>query len=324
MPTMKRAAKRDGVGNIVVEQVESPKPGEREVLVQLTSSLISRGSEIGGRYLSETAVDPARMGYSASGVVVELGPGVTEMTVGDRVGIVAPHSEYVVGQLDPATVMFSMVPIPDDVTFEAATFLPLIRSSIAWADTADIGPSDSVAILGQGLVGSLMLQVVRQRQTGQIIAIDGLDLRCDLARQFGADAVINCSNEDPVASVRKLCPGGANIVIDCVGGLAGVKSFAQAQEMTAGGGKIQLIGLYHREPLPLDASKIMGKLVIGGIRTSRPLTDYMKDAVDLLRSGAIRTRDMVTHRFRLEQAKDAFDLLVDRLGETLGVVFEYD
>ena len=82
MATMLRAAKHDGVGNVVVERVEVPRPGEGEVLVRLQASLISRGSEIGGRYLSETAVDPSRMGYSAAGVVAEAGPGVDDPAPG--------------------------------------------------------------------------------------------------------------------------------------------------------------------------------------------------------------------------------------------------
>ncbi len=322
MPTMKRTAKHDGVGNIVVEEVDIPTPGEREVLVKLKASLISRGSEIGGRYLSEGEVDPARMGYSDAGVVAGLGQGVDEYQVGDPVCVVAPHAEYVVGQLDSPSASRSVVPLPDDIPFEAATFLPLLTSCLAWADSAIIREADSVAILGQGLVGSIMLQVIKQRETGMVIAVDGLDLRCQLAAEFGADAVVNCSNEDAVAAVRNLC-GGAQVVIDCVGGAAGVKSFAQAQDMCAAGGVIQIIGLYHREPLPLEASKIMGKLVIGGIRSDKPRTEYSKDAIRFMQQGKLRTEEMVTHRFRIDQAKEAFDLLVNDLGSTLGVVFEY-
>ena len=90
---MTRAAKLDGVGNIVLEQVEVPKPGPQEVLIQLKSSLISRGSEIGGRYLKPGAVDAAAMGYSAAGIVVEVGPEVTAIQTGDRLGVVAPHAD---------------------------------------------------------------------------------------------------------------------------------------------------------------------------------------------------------------------------------------
>lgn len=318
MATMLRAAKHDGVGNVVVERVEVPRPGEGEVLVRLEASLISRGSEIGGRYLSETAVDPSRMGYSAAGVVAEAGPGVDDPRPGDRVVVSAPHAEYAIGQASRPYV----VPLPDEVGFEAATFLPLTTSSLAWADSAMIGPRDDVVILGQGLVGSILLQVVRQRETGRLVAVDGLERRCRLAARF-ADDVVDCSREDPVAAVQRLCPGGAQVVIDCVGGAAGVQSFAQAQEMCAAGGVIQLVGLYHRQPLPLDAGRVMGKLVVGGIRGDKPRGEYSRDAARFLAEGHLATGDMVTHRFPLEEAKQAFDLLVDDLGSALGVLFVY-
>jgi threonine dehydrogenase-like Zn-dependent dehydrogenase len=322
MATMKRAAKLDGVGNIVVEEVEVPQPGKGEVLVRLQASLISRGSEIGGRYLSETAVDASRMGYSDAGIVTELGAGVTDVHVGDRVGVSAPHAEYVIGQA-PTPDRPAVVPLPDELSFEDATFLPLTTSCLAWADSAMIGPEDSVVILGQGLVGSILLQVVRQRSSGPLIAVDVLERRCQFAGRF-ADSVIDCSQVDPVEAVREVCSGGAAVVIDCVGGAAGVRSFAQAQEMCAAGGIIQLVGLYHREPLPLDASRIMGKLVVGGIRyEEKSRADYSQDAVAFVQAGHLATGDMITHRFPLEQAKQAFDLLVDDLGSALGVVFTY-
>ena len=323
---MKRSAKLDGVGNVVLEEVEVPNPLEGQVLVRLKSSLISRGSEILARYMKPTAVDPSIMGYSAAGVIEELGPGVDKAQAGARVGVVAPHAEYVIGHVaEDSGARFCVTPLPDDVTFEQATFIPLVTSSCAWADSAQIKEGDSVAILGQGLVGSLMLQVIKKRETGKVIVVDGLDLRCRMATHFGADEVVDCTKQDPVASVRKLTDGrGADVVIDCVGGAPGLKSFAQAQEMAAAGGIIELIGLYHGEPLPLDASKIMGKLVVGGIRSDKPRSEYVKDAVRLLQTRAVRAEDMITHRFKFSQAKEAFDLLADRLGETLGVVFEYE
>lgn len=325
MATMKRSAKLDGVGNVALEEVEIPKPGEREVLVRLKSSLISRGSEILARYNKPTAVDPGAMGYSAAGVVEELGSSVTEYAVGDRVSIVAPHAEYVVGQIDGGGAKYSMVPLPNEVSFEEATFIPLTTSSCAWTDSAMIKAGDTVAILGQGLVGNIMLQVIKHQHDVKAIAVDGLDLRCRFAEQFGADEVINCSTEDPVAKVREITDGRmANVVIDCVGGAPGVKSFAQAQEMSAGGGIIVLIGLYHGDPLPLDASKIMGKLIVGGIRSAKPRSEHRLDAVRHVQEGTVRAKEMITHRFRFAEAKAAFDLLADRLGETLGVVFEYE
>ena len=64
---MWQTAKHEGVGNVVMEQVPIPEPGDNEVVARTQVSLISRGSEMGGRYLREELVDPGRMGYSTTG-----------------------------------------------------------------------------------------------------------------------------------------------------------------------------------------------------------------------------------------------------------------
>ena len=77
-----------------------PSIGSRQVLVRNQRSLISRGSEIGRRYLRPEEIDPAIMGYVAAGIVEQVGAAVREVAVGQRVTVVAPHAEYVVGDLD--------------------------------------------------------------------------------------------------------------------------------------------------------------------------------------------------------------------------------
>ena len=91
---MWRTAKHEGVGNVVMEQVPIPEPGDNEVVARTQVSLISRGSEMGGRYLREGLVDPQRMGYSTTGVIHRVGAGVSEFAAGDRVVVTAPHAEY--------------------------------------------------------------------------------------------------------------------------------------------------------------------------------------------------------------------------------------
>ena len=97
---MWRTAKHEGVGNVVMEQVPIPEPGNNEVVARTQVSLISRGSEMGGRYLREGFVDPRRMGYSTTGVIHGVGAGVSEFAAGDRVVVTAPHAEYTLQKLD--------------------------------------------------------------------------------------------------------------------------------------------------------------------------------------------------------------------------------
>ena len=314
---MLQVAKPEGFGNVILEEVPIPTCGPRDVQV----SLISRGSEILRRYMHEEAIDPAIMGYSVGGVVEAVGEeAAARFWPGDRVAVVAPHAEYVLQDID-AMEGTRIWPIPDDMSFEQAAFLPLATGGVMWADAPGIQPEDTVVILGQGLVGNLVMQAVRQHRPARIITVDTIAVRCQLSRDLGADVTINGNAEDPVATVQELTDGrGAELVIDCVGGQPGLHSFAQAQEMVRNGGTLHLIGLYHGASLPLDASKIQRKRLIGGYYGTRSRMEMLPRAIELLQTGQIQIDPLISHRFPHQEAKEAYDLLHERLSEAMGVL----
>lgn len=322
---MYRIAKPEGFGNVILEEVPIPDCGPRDVLVRNRTSLISRGSEILRRYMHEEAIDPAIMGYSVGGVVEAVGEEAADrFQPGDRVAVVAPHAQFVLQDID-AMEGTRIWPVPSDISFEQAAFLPLALGGVMWAGAPSIGPSDTVVVLGQGLVGNLVMQGVRQHQPAQLITVDTIASRCQLSQQLGANTVINGSEEDPVAVVREFTNGqGATVVIDCVGGKPGLTSFAQAQEMVADGGTLHLIGLYHGAPLPLDASKIQRKRLIGGYYGTANRTEMLPKTIALLQTGAIQIEPLISHRFPYKDAKAAYDLLYARLSEAMGVLLEWD
>ncbi|MBI1930384.1 zinc-binding dehydrogenase [Candidatus Poribacteria bacterium] len=316
---MIRVIKPEGFGNIQLEDIPIPNINNRQVLVRTHATLISRGSELFARYIKEEAVSPSIMVYSLTGVVERVASDVNEYHVGQRVMVVAPHAEYAVGDVDAESGR--LVPLVDDVSFEEGTFLPLATSAVAWADSSGVQKGDTIVILGQGLVGSLMMQVLRGYEPARIITVDALPLRCRLSSELGADVVVNAADENPVDAVRRLTNGkGADLVIDCVGGHAGVKSFEQAQDMVRTRGIIQLIALYQQAPLPLHSSKIMSKRLVAGILTEESRAKTASRALEKIRTGEIQAARMITHRFPYTQAKEAFDLLWHTPGEALGVL----
>jgi L-iditol 2-dehydrogenase len=318
---MLRVAKPEGFGNIVLEETPMPVCGPRDVLVKNQVSLISRGSELLRRYMHEEAIDPAIMGYSVGGVVEAVGSeAATRFKPGDRVVAVAPHAQYVLLSMD-AMENSAVWPLPDDLSFEQAAFLPLVTGGVTWAQAPGIRPGDTVVVLGQGLVGNLVMQAARQHLLSRLIVVDAIAARCQLAQQLGVHEVIHAGEQDPVARVRELTGGqGADLVFDCVGGQAGLISFAQAQEMVRDGGTLHLIGLYHGAPLPLDAGKIQRKRLIGGYYhvAARPV--MLARAIELLQAGRIQVEPLISHRFPFTQAKAAYDLLYARLSEAMGVL----
>lgn len=318
---MQRVAKFDGPCNVGIEEVEIPHISGTQVLIRAVVSLISRGSEIWRRYILPGPVDHAIMGYSLSGVVEAVGDQVTELSPGDRVAALAPHAEFVAVEVVNSPHSPPVVRLPDAVSFEAGTFWPLATSSVLWVRETAVQKGDTTVILGQGLVGSGCLQVAKADGLARLIAVDALPLRCDLARRLGADEVVDASSEDPVSAVRRLTGGeGAEVVVEAVGGRAGAKAFAQAQDMVRRGGLLQVIGLYENEPLPLDSGKIQGRRLVGGYLRGDLRPQASDRALSLLAERKIRVEEMITHRFPFERASEAFDLLYNRPGETMAVM----
>ena len=322
---MLRVAKPEGFGNIVLEEVPMPPVGPQDVRVRSKVSLISRGSEILRRYMHEEAINPAMMGYSLAGVVDAVGSeAARRFQPGDRVMASAPHAQYVVqpvvGQEGPR-----VWPLPDGISFEEATFLPLAKSGVTWAHSPGIRPRHTVVIMGQGLVGNMVLQAARQHLCERLIVVDAIAKRCRQALDFGADEAIDVTNTDPVERVMELTEGrGADIVFECVGGQPGVRSFAQAQQMVCVGGTLHLIGLYHGQPLPLDASRMQRRRLLGGYFNEDPGEVLLTRTVELMQAGKIRVKPLISHRFPYQEAKAAFDLLYERLSEAMGVLLIWE
>ena len=324
---MKRVAKPEGKFNVVIEEAPMPEPGPGEVRVKAVRSLISRGSEMGGRYTREHAVNPESMGYSLAGIVDAVGEGLDHYTVGDRVVASAPHAQYVVrpARVSSPQEQARVIPMLPTVSFDQAPYYPLAAGAVSWVDIENIQPYDTVVILGQGLVGSLLMQVAKANGRGRIITVDALDSRCALSEELGADAVINAGDEDPVRAVRKLTNGvGAHIVVYAVGGPAGPKAFDQGLDMLAVGGLLHLIGLYEDQLLPLTSGKIQRRRLLGGYYGQGIPAGVSLRAIQLLGSGIIQTEKMTTHRFPYTEAAAAFDLLYNRMDEALGVLLDWE
>ena len=321
---MKRLAKGPGYGNVYLEEVPVPEIAPNEVLVRTHTSLISRGSEILRRYRLEGSVDPHIMGYSAAGTIVEAGQAARAAgyAAGERVYALSPHAEYVVGPVDDDGQRVRR--LPPALPWDRAPFQGLACGAVQWAIASRAQPGDTVVVLGQGLVGNLVMQAHRVRGAGRLITVDALDLRVRLSAELGADVAIHAGQVDPVAEVRRLTGGkGADVVVDCVGGPPGVQSFMDALEMVKDDGIVHLIGLYHGRPLPLDAGKIQRKLLIGGYHLSEPFRPLSERTMALLASEQIRVEPLITHRFSADQAAEAFALLDRHIDRALGVLLEW-
>ena len=165
MTKMKQLVKLEGFGNVQMLEADIPRPDPDGVVVEVKRSLISRGSELFKRYVAEEALPPRMMGYSDAGDVVAAGPDVADYSIGQRVMVMGPHAQYAAGA-GTGERRPRVTALPSDIDYDAATFLPLAAGGVAWSRATPIEPGDTVVVQGQGLVGNLYSQAVRQRQPG--------------------------------------------------------------------------------------------------------------------------------------------------------------
>ena len=321
--SMKRLVKQEGFGNVRLVEDPIPVPSRGEFLVKLTRSLISRGSELFRRYVREEAVDPQMMGYSAVGRVIELGEDVTGCQPGQRVMVTAPHAQFELSTL--AGDQRRAFLLSDEIDDESATFLHLASESLMWMRSTPVKDTDTVVVLGQGIVGCLCAQVVRVQNPARVIAVDLLPLRCEVSRKLGVDAVVDGSQADPVDAVRQLTDGrGADVVVECVGGRAGIKSFEMAQSILRRGGVIQLVARYQGGPLQLDVQRMSRGMVLLGDRLNCTYRECKSEAAALITEGRLRVQELITHRLPWQEVADAYHFLYEHPEQALGVILDWE
>jgi len=325
---MKRIAKAENKFNIFIEEVPIPKISPTEVLIKSKYSLVSRGSEIWRRYVRAEAIQQKMMGYCLTGEIVEVGNLVKSFSIGDKVAAVAPHSEYVSVDTVDKKLTPSIVKLPIGIDLKEGTFWPLTTSSVLWIhEISKLVPikDQIITIIGQGLVGSLIMQVALTHTPKKIIAVDIFDFRCKLATELGAQFVVNSSENSLYDHIDKITESKkSNVVIEAVGGPSGKIAFEQSLEIVSPGGIIQVIGLYENEPLQFGSGQIQGKKIIGGFSTNADRKWASDQALKLIAQKYIQPNKMITHQFHYSEAKNAFEMLYGNISNLMAVVFEWN
>ena len=139
--------------------------------------------------------------------------------------------------------------LPDGLSYEKATFLPLANGGLTWSRATPIQPGDTVVVLGQGLVGNLYAQAVRARNPGRVIVVDATPLRCSIAANCGADTVLNAAEIDTVAAIKEQTDGrGADVVIQ----VANNAAVPEGLTLLRDGGQFLDIGAGGKGSIPVE------------------------------------------------------------------------
>jgi 2-desacetyl-2-hydroxyethyl bacteriochlorophyllide A dehydrogenase len=198
-----------------------------------------------------------------------------------------------------ATLGRTVFPLPDELSYEDAASVEPLSISYFSVSRAQPKPDETTAVLGLGVIGLYAIQVLKSFGVAKIVASGRREARLQAAAQCGADVVIDAALQDATAAaMAATAKMGVNTVVECAGTQA---TFDQAVAMTRGGGKIMLVGVYEQplvwEPLPVISKNLS---LIGCLGGNFP------GAIELLRSRKVSARPLITHRFSLDQAAEAF------------------
>ena len=279
--------------------------------------------------------DPLPMGYSNVGEVVEVGEGIDDLRVGDRVLSNGHHAEFV------CVPRHLCAPVPDTVEDAAAAFGVL--GAIALQGIRLIEPTlgETVVVTGLGLIGLLAVQLLRANGC-RVIGIDPDPAKLDLAASFGAELVRLDRGADPVAEADRLTRG---IGVDAVLITASTRSdevIHQAATMCRKRGRIVLVGVigldlrradfYEKElTFQVSCSYGPGRYDVDYEARGRdyplPFVRWTENrnleaVLELMASGSLGVDALITARHPVAEAGRAYDLLLDDPG-ALGVLLEY-
>jgi L-iditol 2-dehydrogenase len=195
-------------------------------------------------------------------------------------------------------------PIPPEIGDATAVMLEPLGIAIHAADLAKVRVAQSVAILGAGPIGLCILQMIRLAGAGRVFVTDRFPWRLDLARRLGADAVWKSDETDPVEAVRQATGGrGVDVAIEAAWC---DESLDQAASMLAMGGRLVVVGISEDDRMSLKHSTARRKGL--SITMVRRMKHTYPRAVLLARQGRVDLDALVTHRFPLSRAADAYAL----------------
>jgi len=311
------------------DDVADPGPGE--ILVESIVTLVSTGTEslcLRGDFdrdsLWAQVKFPHSPGYSNVGRVAKVGEGVTQFQEGDRVFTTSKHRQYALVSADHP----KSAKLPHDIADEDATWSWLAVVTQTGVRRAEHAIGETAAVVGLGPLGQLTVQYLRLAGLREVIAIDPVQARLDVAAAHGATALFCGDAADAVDFVREHTDGQlADAVYDVTGHDA---VFPLAQKLAKKLGTVVLVGdAPHPSKQHLTHDVLRRQLKIVGTQNDflPPRLAHWCAARQIplfylyLRWDHMRVSDLVTHRFAPTDAADAYALLQDRRGDTLGVVF---
>lgn len=334
-----------GPGDFRVEEMEIPSIGEEDTLLKVEAAGLC-----GGESDSISKYRGGRrgfvLGHEYSGTIVEVGDKVQSVKVGDRVigGYMSPcgkcwecrngrpgicrNREVFGGSLDGAFAQYMRVPradlclttIPENISCQEGALMSChLVTSIWGVEKADVRLGDVVAVFGLGTVGIGVVLGAKLNGASYVVGLDPLLYRQKIAKEFGADAVFNPTDEEALKEVSKFNDGAG---VDCaIVAASAPASVQQAWSVTRRGGRVAMMATVGTFQLHWDPHVEKELVGVSGM----PGVDYMAKVANLLHSGKInqeKYRTLITHQFPLEQLFRAIEVNANKEENVMKVIIQ--
>ena len=334
------AAVLHGVKDLRVDFVDAPPaPAPGEVQIRIGKVGIC-GSDVHywqhGRIGDFVVNQPMILGHECAGTVVAVGAGVDNLREGDRVAIepgvprlsnAASHFYMKRGRynLCPDIFFFATPPdhgvfctlvnhkadycfkLPENVSLEEGAMIEPLSTGIFAARVAPITMGDTVAITGAGPIGLMNLLAARAAGAANVIISDMVQSRLDMALQIGATKVVKGGADELKNAAHQFTQGrGADVCIECAGHPA---ALASAIGAARAGATVVLVGMPPGDTVPVNINDLIVREI-----TLRPIFRYnntFPTGVDLLASGKVDVKPLISKRFELNEVPQAFEYVVE-------------
>ena len=316
-----------------LEEMSVPQIGPGELLLRIEASGIC-GSDVMEWYRREKV--PLVLGHEIAGEVVEVGEGVQHYKEGDRIS--ASHhvpcntcryclkghhtvcetlrqthfdpggfAEYV--RLPAINVDRGVYPLPDNVSFEEATFIEPLACVFRSLRKARFQPGETVLVVGSGIAGLLHVHLAKALGAACIVATDIVESRLKAARKLGADVVFD-AREDVPSRLKEVNNGWlADLVLVCTGARS---AQIQGMESVERGGTVLFFA--PTDPgvtVPLSVNELFFRNDITLTTSYAGSPGDHVEALELIRLRRLRVKEMVTHRFGLAEIGEGLKLVVE-------------
>lgn len=341
---MKAAVLREINKPLVIEEIQVDNPGPREVLVRTAAAGVCHSDYhfMNGSYATPL---PSIMGHESAGIVEKVGRDVTYLKPGDHViscmsmfcgscyycltgkaygcdnldqmardGRMTKeaqivHQGYNLGSFAEQMLLHenALVKIRSDMPLDRAALIGCAVTTGVGAviHTAKVEPGSTVAVIGCGGVGLSAINGAAIAGAGRIIAVDVVENKLAMAKQFGATDGINASQVDPVEAIREMTAGGVDYSFEALGRK---QTCEQAFDMLRPSGTACIIGMVPEgQKIEIDAaSLIYDRKLIGSNMGSNRFRIDMPRFVDFYMQGRLNLDAMISKRVPLEMVNEAY------------------